>query len=70
MDYNFEQAYKEFERKKSAKEFWEYCNDIAKTSEIMNKIPFDEKEATNHISDMSIKYEEVYYPHRETPKEV
>lgn len=57
MDYNFEQAYKEFERKKSAKEFWEYCNDIAKTSEIINKIPFDEKEATKHISDMSIKYE-------------
>lgn len=57
MDYNFEQAYKEFEKIKSAKEFLEYCDDITKTSEIINRIPFDEKEATKHISDMSIKYE-------------
>ena len=57
MDYNFEQAYKEFEKIKSSKEFLEYCDDITKTSEIINKIPFDEKEATKQISDMSIKYE-------------
>ena len=57
MDYNFEQAYKEFEKIKSAKEFLEYCDDIAKTSEVINKIPFDEKEAAKQISDMSKKYE-------------
>ena len=57
MDYNFEQAYKEFEKIKSAKEFLEYCDDITKTSEIINRIPFDEKEAAKQISDMSKKYE-------------
>lgn len=57
MDYNFEQAYKEFEKIKSAKEFLEYCDDITKTSEVINKIPFDEKEAAKQISDMSKKYE-------------
>ena len=57
MDYNFEQAYKEFEKIKSSKEFLEYCDDITKTSEIINRIPFDEKEAAKQISDMSKKYE-------------
>lgn len=57
MDYNFEQAYKEFEKIKSAKEFLEYCDDITKTSEVINKIPFDEEEAAKQISDMSKKYE-------------
>ena len=57
MDYNFEQAYKEFEKIKSAKEFLEYCNDITHTSEIINKIPFDKKDAAKQISNMSIKYE-------------
>ena len=58
IKYNFQRLYKEFERVKSAKEYEDYFKDISDNLEIVNRIPFNEDEATKQISDISKKYED------------
>lgn len=58
MNYNFQRLYKEFEKVKSAKEYEDYFKDISDNLEIVNRIPFNEDEATKQISDISKKYED------------